>query len=144
MSLLDEKDWDELWDIYPTQYAAYNWILENTEIRGRSDIYALVCQSQMVQYTPEEREWMRKNDIDYAPFEMFAFLAFNILPQNGFENFKRVIRDIESGAIKDIYLITKPFTKREDIPDILYKWFIVTGWHDIKGKAYGFYTGRNR
>lgn len=144
MSLLDEKDWDELWDIYPTQYAAYNWILENTEICGRSDIYAVICQSKMMQYAPEEREWMRKNNIEYAPFEMFVFLAFNILPQDGFMKFRQVIKDVESKALKDIYLITKPFVKREDIPEILHKWFIVTAWHDIKGKAYGFYTGRNR
>lgn len=143
MSLLDEKDWDELWDIYPIQYAAYNWILENTEIMTRSD-ETLVLHSRIIQYTPEEREWMRKNNIDYAPYEMFAFLAFNILPNDGFMKFRQVIKNIESGVLKDIYLITKPFIKREDIPEILYKWFIVTGWHDIKGKAYGFYTGRNR
>ena len=142
MSLLDEKDWDTLWDIYPTQYAAYNWILENTEIIGRSD-KSLVLHSRLIQYTPEEREWMRKNNIDYAPAEMFAFWAFNILPNDGFMKFRQVIKNVESGVLKDIYLITKPFTKREDIPEILYKWFIVTGWHDIKGKAYGFYTGRN-
>lgn len=143
MSLLDEKDWDELWDIYPTQYAAYNWILENSEIVGRSDS-TLVLQSRLIQYTPEEREWMRKNNIDYAPAEMFAFWAFNILPNDGFMKFRQVIKNVESGVLKDIYLITKPFIKREDIPEILYKWFIVTGWHDIKGKAYGFYIGRNR
>lgn len=143
MSLLDEKDWDELWDIYPIQYAAYNWILENTEIMTRSD-ETLVLHSRIIQYTPEEREWMRKNNIDYAPYEMFAFWAFNILPNDGFMKFRQVIKNIESGVLKDIYLITKPFTKRKDIPEILYKWFIVTGWHDIKGKAYGFYTGRNR
>lgn len=143
MSLLDEKDWDELWDIYPKQYAAYNWILENTEIMTRSD-NTLVLHSKVIQYTPEEREWMRKNNIDYAPLEMFAFWVFNILPNDGFMKFRQVIKNIESGVLKDIYLITKPFTKREDIPEILYKWFIVTGWHDIKGKAYGFYTGRDR
>lgn len=143
MSLLDEKDWDELWDIYPAQYAAYNWILENSEIAGRSDS-TLVPQSRLIQYTPEEREWMRKNNIDYAPYEMFAFWAFNILPNDGFMKFRQVIKNVESGVLKDIYLITKPFIKREDIPEILYKWFIVTGWHDIKGKAYGFYIGRNR
>ena len=143
MSLLDEKDWDELWDIYPKQYAAYNWILENTEIRGRGD-NTLVFHSRLVQYTPEEREWMRENNIDYAPVEMFAFWVFNILPNDGFMKFRQVIKNVESGVLKDIYLITKPFTKREDIPEILYKWFIVTGWHDIKGKAYGFYTGRDR
>lgn len=143
MSLLDEKDLDELWDIYPTQYAAYNWILENSEIVGRSDS-TLVLQSRLIQYTPEEREWMRKNNIDYAPYEMFAFWAFNILPNGGFMKFRQVIKNVESGVLKDIYLITKPFIKREDIPEILHKWFIVTGWHDIKGKAYGFYTGRNR
>ena len=143
MSLLDEKDLDELWDIYPTQYAAYNWILENSEIAGRSDS-TLVLQSRLIQYTPEEREWMRKNNIDYAPYEMFAFWAFNILPNDGFMKFRQVIKNVESGVLKDIYLITKPFIKREDIPEILHKWFIVTGWDDIKGKAYGFYTGRNR
>ena len=143
MSLLDEKDWDELWDIYPKQYAAYNWILKNTEIVGSSD-KALVLHSRLVQYTPEEREWLRKNNIDYAPAEMFVFWVFNILPNDGFMKFRQVIKDVESGVLKDIYLITKPFTKREDIPEILYKWFIVTGWHDIKGKAYGFYTGRDR
>lgn len=143
MSLLDEKDLDELWDIYPTQYAAYNWILENSEIVGRSDS-TLVLQSRLIQYTPEEREWMRKNNIDYAPYEMFAFWAFNILPNDGFMKFRQVIKNVESGVLKDIYLITKPFTKHEDIPEILHKWFIVTGWHDIKGKAYGFYIGRNR
>lgn len=143
MSLLDEKDLDELWDTFPAQYAAYNWILENTEIRGRSDIYALVCQTQMVQYTPEEREWMRKNDIDYAPFEMFSFLAFNIIPKDGFMKFRQVTKDIESGAIRDIYLIIKSFVKHEDIPEILHKWFIVTEWHNIKGKARGFYTRRD-
>ena len=143
MSLLDEKDLDELWDIYPTQYAAYNWILENTEIMTRSD-NTLVLHSKVIQYTPEEREWMRKNNIDYAPYEMFAFWAFNILPNDGFMKFRQVIKNVESGVLKDIYLITKPFTKHEDIPEILHKWFIVTGWHDIKGKAYGFYTGRNR
>lgn len=143
MSLLDEKDLDELWDIYPTQYAAYNWILENSEIAGRSDS-TLVLQSRLIQYTPEEREWMRKNNIDYAPYEMFAFWAFNVLSNDGFMKFRQVIKNVESGVLKDIYLITKPFTKHEDIPEILHKWFIVTGWHDIKGKAYGFYTGRNR
>lgn len=143
MSLLDEKDLDELWDIYPTQYAAYNWILENSEIVGRSDS-TLVLHSRLIQYTPEEREWMRKNNIDYEPAEMFAFWAFNVLSNDGFMKFRQVIKNVESGVLKDIYLITKPFTKREDIPEILHKWFIVTGWHDIKGKAYGFYTGRNR
>lgn len=143
MSLLDEKDWDELWDIYPKQYAAYNWILENSEIRGRGDT-TLVLHTRSIQYTPEEREWMQKNNIDYAPVEMFAFWAFNVLRDDGFMKFRQVIKDIESGVLKNIYLITKPFTKREDIPEILYKWFIVTGWHDIKGKAYGFYTGRDR
>lgn len=143
MSLLDEKDLDEIWDIYLAQYAAYNWILKNTEIIGRSD-NTLVPHSRLIQYTPEEREWMQKNNIDYAPVEMFAFWAFNILPEDGFMKFREVIVAIESKALKDIYLITKPFTKREDIPEILYKWFIVTGWHDIKGKAYGFYTGRDR
>jgi hypothetical protein len=143
MSLLDEKDWDELWDIYPTQYAAYNWILENSEIVGRSDS-TLVLHSRLIQYTPEERGWMRKNNIDYAPVEMFAFRVFNVLSNDGFMKFRQVIKRIESGTLKNIYLITKPFTKREDIPEILHKWFIVTGWHDIKGKAYGFYTGRDR
>ena len=143
MSLLDEQDLDQLWDSYSTQYTAYNWLLENTEIIGRSD-NTLVLHSRLIQYTSEEREWLRKNNIDYAPVEMFVFWTFNILlGDDGFIKFREVIKNVELGVLKDIYLITKPFTKREDIPEILYKWFIVTGWHDIKGKAYGFYTGRD-
>ena len=53
---------------------------QKTRSQYESDIskcYLMELATKYYQYTQEEREWMKKNDIEYMPVEMCIYLNFN-------------------------------------------------------------------
>lgn len=144
MSLLDEQDLDELVDNFDDIWT-YKWCVRNaTNIKESTHKYDLEVSCKHIAYTHDERDWMSAQGIEHLPFESVACISFIITTQERLMTFLR--HQMSDSRVCDVYLIVKPDTDLDSdpIPPRLKESFIITTHDKIRGKAYGFYTGRNR
>lgn len=139
MSLLDEKDLDELWDEYAGLYDVFDWCKSHL-VTDRVIKQDLIMKSKAIAYDSNERNWLQANGLWEGPIEMFYFYVANV---SDFKSFKKLVGKIKIGEMNNIYLIIPKHIDITNVPQLLRNVFKVTYDKDIRGKADGFYTGRN-
>ena len=143
MSLLDEQDLDELVDNFEDIWT-YNWCVRNAEFVTKDKIkYDLELMNKHIAYTSDERDWMSAQGIEHMPLEMFPFISFVITTQERLMSF--LANQMSDSRECDVYLIVKPDTDLDSnsIPPRLKESFIITTHNKLRGKADGFYIGRD-
>lgn len=139
MSLLDERDLDSLWDEFAELYEVFGWCKSHL-VTDRIIKQDLILTSKAIAYSSNERNWLQANGLWEGPIEMFYFFVVNV---SDFKSFKKLVRKIKIGELNNIYLIIPKHIDIVDVPQLLRDVFKVTYDKDIRGKADGFYTGRN-
>lgn len=139
MSLLDEKDLDELWDEFAELHEVFGWCKSHL-VTDRVIKQDLILKSRAIAYDSNERNWLQSNGLWEGPIEMFYFYVANV---SDFKSFKKLVRKIKIGEMDNIYLIIPKHIDIANVPQLLRDVFKVTYDKDIRGKADGFYTGRS-
>lgn len=111
-----------------------------------NDYYLMELSIKYYEYTQEEREWMKKNDIEYMPVESWPYLNFNpYVPDDMIISFltddNNIINENNDHSIFDIpYLICRGDVIITQLTDKVK----IVKYKDIRPlKIWGFYEEKH-